>query len=112
MQQYFVLPGLSFNDMCMGALWMCPSYLPEALRILQNRVGFEEGECIVLRVGAFPFWFGLPEGACSWQIIDAKTGVVAEGELPIDKALEMATLPSAAGTRLEPLLKAENNLEK
>merc|ERR1712118_635276 len=43
LDDYMVLSYFALNDCCMGGFALCGSFHSEGLRIIQNRVQFEEG---------------------------------------------------------------------
>jgi len=102
LQDFYVIHGNQFCDMCMGSFF-CLSWFPQVFEKVQKAAGFDERECLCIHVSSF----GKFAKYAPWQILDAKTGVVAKGELGLDMAWMLAKLPSACDS-FDPLLRAHS----
>mmetsp|Transcript_131815 Transcript_131815/g.421752 ORF Transcript_131815/g.421752 Transcript_131815/m.421752 type:complete len:235 (-) Transcript_131815:126-830(-) len=67
-------------------------YTDPVLPAIQEEVGFEEGECLMVRLGAF----GLGRESATWRLHDMKRGTLAEGEMTRTGVASMHALPSAS----------------
>jgi len=75
---------------------------PALLANLQRQCGFEEGELRCIFVESQPL-FG---STLAWKVADAKTGLRAEGELPVAQLREWQPWPEQAGLTERPAPRA------
>merc|ERR1712087_686785 len=65
-------------------------YAEPLLPAIQAEVGFEAGECFLVRVGSF----GMCRSSATWGIYDLKKGPVREGTISSEQLMQIASLPS------------------
>merc|ERR1712107_493715 len=93
LQEFYVVHGNQFCDMCMGSFF-CLSWFPQVFNKVQNVVDYDEKEFLCIHVGSMSLQCGRFTKHSQWQILDAKAGLVAKGELSADTAWMLARLPS------------------
>merc|ERR1719265_1164302 len=99
---FYVMNHMQFFDLLWGSFFFCPTHMPDIFKALQQIVEFDKGECICVWLTGFPV-AGPSYGGAAWQIIDANAGLIANGEVCLDTALSLASLPSACA-RADPLM--------
>ncbi|CAE7615087.1 unnamed protein product [Symbiodinium pilosum] len=77
--------------------WLCGEfrdqiYTHTMMPLIQEECKFDEGECYLIRLGAFRMF----QHEASWQIYDAKKGVVREGKLTTEMMSSIDSRPSAS----------------
>lgn len=65
-------------------------YALPMLPAIQNEVGFEAGECFMVRIGSI----GMCRSSATWGIYDLKNGVVREGVITREQLMQIDALPS------------------
>lgn len=97
---------IQLESYCMGE-WRDYFWTEAIMGVMQEQIGFDEGECFCIRVGSFP----ICGRTTMWRIWDMKKGILAEGKIGIDALAQMTCLPSQAlgtsfdiDTKLSPLL--------
>lgn len=81
---FFMLPSYACGE------FRDPLYIVPLLHVFQQQIGFDEGECFMVRLGAF----GMFRETATWNIYDLKRGLISEGLLTRDALFEMDSLPS------------------
>ncbi|CAE6973614.1 unnamed protein product [Symbiodinium natans] len=77
--------------------WLCGEfrdqiYTDAVMPLIQEACNFDEGECYLIRLGAFRMF----QHEASWQIYDAKKGVIREGKLSTRMMSSIDSHPSAS----------------
>ncbi|CAE8596556.1 unnamed protein product, partial [Polarella glacialis] len=65
-------------------------YAAPMLPAMQDMIGFEEGECLMVRLGAF----GMGRQTATWNIYDLKKGVISEGVITEQALSQVDAFPS------------------
>jgi len=65
-------------------------YALPLLPVMQEQIGFEAGECFMVRLGAF----GMGQDTATWGIYDLKEGLVKSGLLRVSALQKMDSFPS------------------
>jgi len=80
---------IGLTQMCCGEFRDSLYALP-LLPTIQEQIGFEAGECFMVRLGAF----GMFQNTATWGIYDLKEGLVKGGLLTIKALCQMDSFPS------------------
>merc|ERR1712137_390854 len=90
-------PGTTQSDYFpIGLTQFCAGEFRDALYALpllptmQEQIGFEAGECFMVRLGAF----GMFQDTATWGIYDLKEGLLKSGLLRVSALTKMHSLPS------------------
>eukprot|EP00930_Biecheleria_cincta_P096302 TRINITY_DN88172_c0_g1_i1.p1 TRINITY_DN88172_c0_g1~~TRINITY_DN88172_c0_g1_i1.p1 ORF type:complete len:555 (+),score=59.31 TRINITY_DN88172_c0_g1_i1:7-1671(+) len=83
--------GFGLQSWCCGE-FRDQLYAPQMLPAFQQEIGFEEGECLMVRIGAFGMW----RHSATWSIYDLKKGCVSHGTITTRQMEEIDSCPSKA----------------
>merc|ERR1712232_1499232 len=90
-------PGATQSDYFpIGLTQSCTGEFRDALYALpllptmQEQIGFEAGECFMVRLGAF----GMFQDTATWGIYDLKDGLLSSGTLRLSSLSRMSAFPS------------------
>jgi len=81
--------NMALNSFCCGE-FRDPLYTDPLLPAIQQEIGFDEGECFMVRLGSF----GLGRQSAVWRVVDMKRGVIASGRVTRAGLMQMHSLPS------------------
>lgn len=88
---YILIHSVLFFDALVAHLRFDGLSNLELTQELGRVCGFEEGECTLAWVGAFPSFILVPSNpTASWKILDSKTGVIREGKYKTSDVMDPA----------------------